>query len=106
MRTPVAGDAVQALLEVEDHQHLGLLALEVREVGMAGVCTESFLLRRSQGKTLPSTTGAGVAHELPLHFLLSAKAEPAMRPADRRAVANFMLLRWLVERKKTMVYCW
>jgi hypothetical protein len=47
---------------------------------------------------LDSTTGAvvgvemaeDVAHDLPLH-LLSAMAEPTMRPADKRAVVNFIL---------------
>lgn len=68
-------------------------------VGMMARHTELFLSSLSHGKTLESTTGVGtgtatevdVAHDLPLQFLLSAMALPTISPADRRAVANFIL---------------
>ncbi len=53
--------------------------------------TKSFLLSLSYGKTFEASTGVGVAYELLLHFLLSARAVPTIRLADRRAIANFIL---------------
>jgi hypothetical protein len=95
-RIPVTRQAVETLLEVENHEYLGKSAGIV--CSGDGGHTELFLSSLSHGKTLDSTTGAvvgvemagDVAHDLPLHLLL-AMAEPTMSPADKRAVANFIL---------------
>lgn len=58
MRTPVAGEVIEALLEVEDHEHLIESARVVRCGLGVGSLTESFLLSLSHGKPAMSVKGA------------------------------------------------